>query len=155
MFFYLLDPDPHPWSGSDSWSPPIRLILAGRDPKHLRILGKFLLLRFNVNCKFLCQDVGERRSPLVERKPVEMPDSTSQEREWGRQPFLEGEDILVQGQDGLLYFGIVVEVDHDLGQCLVRWELFFRLFKLRLYGRNCSQNIRKIVNHWYLITWFR
>ena len=125
MFFYLLDPDPHPLSGSDSWSPLIRLILAGRDPKHLRILGKFLLLRFNVNCKFLCQDVGERRSPIVERKPVEMPDSTSQEREWGRQPFLEGEDILVQGQDGLLYFGIVVEVDHDLGQCLVRSELFF------------------------------
>ncbi len=34
--------------------------------------------------------------------------------------FQEGEDILVQGQDGLLYFGIVVEVEVDLGQCLVR-----------------------------------
>jgi hypothetical protein len=49
-----------------------------------------------------------------------MPDSTSQERDWTRRPFLEGEDILVQGQDGLLYFGIVVEVEPDLAQCLVR-----------------------------------
>ncbi len=57
----------------------------------------------------------------VERKLVEeMPDSTSQEREWSRRPFQEGEDILVQGQDGLLYFGIVVEVEADMGQCLVR-----------------------------------
>jgi hypothetical protein len=60
------------------------------------------------------------KSPEDEKKPVEMPDSTSREREWGRRPFQEGEDILVQGQDGLLYFGIVVEVEVDLGQCLVR-----------------------------------
>ena len=48
------------------------------------------------------------------------PDSTIQEREWGRKPFTEGEDILVHDQDGLIYFGVVVEVDQDIGQCLVR-----------------------------------
>jgi len=59
-------------------------------------------------------------SSSEQKKPVEMPDSTSREREWGRRPFQEDEDILVQGQDGLLYCGVVVEVEVDLGQCLVR-----------------------------------
>ena len=31
------------------------------------------------------------------------------------QPNKKGEDILVHDPDGLIYFGIVVEVDHDLG----------------------------------------
>ena len=62
---------------------------------------------------------------------VEPPDSTMSTTEeeggcvwWQRKPFAEGEDILVHdgGQDGLIYFGIIVEVDHDMGQCLVRSE---------------------------------
>jgi len=67
----------------------------------------------------------------------EDPDSTSQEKEWGRRPFTEGEDILVHDQDGLIYFGIVVEVDLDSGQCLVRfgdcterWSSFYELRRL-------------------------
>ena len=45
------------------------------------------------------------------------PDSTHQPY---TAPFTEGEDILVHDQDGLIYFGVVVEVDHESGQCLVR-----------------------------------
>ena len=51
---------------------------------------------------------------------LECPDSTSPEKEWVKKPFTEGEDILVHDQDGLIYFGIVVEVENDTGQCLVR-----------------------------------
>ncbi len=70
---------------------------------------------------FSVKDAVIESGRLPDRRPAEMPDSTSQERDWTRRPFQEGEDILVQGQDGLLYFGIVVEVEPDLSQCLVRW----------------------------------
>ena len=40
-----------------------------------------------------------------------------------RRPFVEGEDVLLHGQDGLMYFGIVVEVDDDVAQCLVSVHL--------------------------------
>ena len=36
-------------------------------------------------------------------------------------PFTEGEDILVHLEDGLIYLGVVVEVDEEQGQCLVRF----------------------------------
>lgn len=65
------------------------------------------------------------------------PDSTIQEPDWGWKPFCEGEDILLHDQDGLIYFGIVVEVDQDIGQCLVRfgdcterWSSFYELRRL-------------------------
>jgi len=53
-------------------------------------------------------------------------------------PFTEGEEILVQdSSDSRLYFGVVVEVDDDQGQCLVRfgdcterWAQFFELKRL-------------------------
>lgn len=66
--------------------------------------------------------------------PLAHPDSTHQPY---TAPFTEGEDILLHDQDGLIYFGIVVEVDHELGQCLVRfgdstekWANFFDLRRL-------------------------
>ena len=60
--------------------------------------------------------------PVLPGQPEDArPDSTIQERDWARKPFSEGEDILVHDQDGLIYFGIVVEVDQDIGQCLVRY----------------------------------
>ena len=65
---------------------------------------------------------------------LDHPDSTHQPY---TAPFTEGEDILVHDPDGLIYFGIVVEVDHDSGQCLVRfgdcsekWANFFELRRL-------------------------
>jgi len=68
---------------------------------------------------------------------LECPDSTSPEKEWVKKPFTEGEDILVHDQDGLIYFGIVVEVENDTGQCLVRfgdcterWSSFYELRRL-------------------------
>ena len=52
-------------------------------------------------------------------------------------PFTEGEDILVHLEDGLIYFGVVVEVEQEQGQCLVRfgdcterWSSFFELRRL-------------------------
>ena len=69
-------------------------------------------------------------------KDPDPPDSTFQEaRDWSRKPFSEGEDILVHDQDdGLIYFGIVVEVDHDIGQCLVRWVYTCKIFIARIKG---------------------
>eukprot|EP00095_Tigriopus_kingsejongensis_P010712 maker-scaffold179_size282488-snap-gene-1.22 protein:Tk10712 transcript:maker-scaffold179_size282488-snap-gene-1.22-mRNA-1 annotation:"metal-response element-binding transcription factor 2" len=56
---------------------------------------------------------------------------------WRRQPLGEGEDVLLKGQDGLLYFGVVVETDADTLQCLVRfgdcterWSPFYDLKRL-------------------------
>ena len=63
-------------------------------------------------------------SPRVEQlattshTPLAHPDSTHQPY---TAPFTEGEDILVHDPDGLIYFGILVEVDQDQGQCLVRF----------------------------------
>jgi len=76
--------------------------------------------------------------PVLPGQPEDArPDSTIQERDWARKPFSEGEDILVHDQDGLIYFGIVVEVDQDIGQCLVRfgdsterWSNFYELSRL-------------------------
>ena len=52
-------------------------------------------------------------------------------------PFTEGEDILVHLEDGLIYFGVVVEVEQEQGQCLVRfgdcterWSSFDELRRL-------------------------
>ena len=52
-------------------------------------------------------------------------------------PFTEGEDILVHVEDGLIYFGVVVEVVEEQGQCLVRfgdsterWSSFHELQRL-------------------------
>lgn len=83
----------------------------------------------------------EMKQPLT----AEPPDSTISDLHWTwiwqhRKPFAEGEDILVHdrdGGDGLIYFGIIVEVDHDAGQCLVRfgdcterWSFFNELKRL-------------------------
>ena len=66
--------------------------------------------------------------------PLAHPDSTHQPY---TAPFTEGEDILLHDQDGLIYFGIVVEVEQDAAQCLVRfgdcterWANFFDLRRL-------------------------
>ena len=55
----------------------------------------------------------------------------------GGSDFMEGQDIFHVGTDGCLYFGIVVEVDPDSSQCLVRfgdatekWSPFFDLKRL-------------------------
>lgn len=84
-----------------------------------------------------CKDVE-----ITESKPSGVvspncPDSTSREKEWTKKPFTEGEDILVDHHDGLIYFGIVVEVDKYAGQCLVRfgdcterWSTFYELRRL-------------------------
>lgn len=41
---------------------------------------------------------------------------------WRRSPFVEGEDVFVHNvADGLMYFGVIVEVDEDVLQCLVRF----------------------------------
>ena len=52
-------------------------------------------------------------------------------------PFTEGEDILVHLESGLIYFGVVVEVEQEQGQCLVRfgdcterWSSFYELRRL-------------------------
>ncbi|TRY72982.1 hypothetical protein TCAL_13306 [Tigriopus californicus] len=59
-------------------------------------------------------------------------------RNWRRRPWSEGQDVLLSGpDDGLLYFGIVVETDEDTLQCLVRfgdgterWSPFYHLRRL-------------------------
>ena len=83
-------------------------------------------------------DASDATTSLVggRLKDPDPPDSTFQEaRDWSRKPFSEGEDILVHDQDdGLIYFGIVVEVDHDIGQCLVRWVYTCKLFIARIKG---------------------
>ena len=72
--------------------------------------------------------------PSTSSTPLAHPDSTHQPYS---APFTEGEDILVHDPDGLIYFGILVEVDHDQGQCLVRfgdsterWANFYDLRRL-------------------------
>lgn len=90
------------------------------------------------NCDTSAEDV---KQPIA----TEPPDSTISDLHltliWQhRKPFAEGEDILVHdrdGGDGLIYFGIIVEVDHDAGQCLVRfgdcterWSFFHELKRL-------------------------
>ncbi len=68
-----------------------------------------------------CDSSGVKNGIRVKDEPDDPdPDSTIQERDWSRKLFTEGEDILVHDQDGLIYFGIVVEVDPDIKQCLVR-----------------------------------
>ena len=75
------------------------------------------LSEISANCDSSGPDSGNR----IKDEPEDPdPDSTIQERDWGRALFTEGEDILVHDQDGLIYFGIVVEVDPDIKQCLVR-----------------------------------
>ena len=69
-----------------------------------------------------CDSSGVEYGIRVKDEPDDPdPDSTIQERDWSRKLFTEGEDILVHDQDGLIYFGIVVEVDPDIKQCLVRY----------------------------------
>ena len=61
-------------------------------------------------------------------------------------PFTEGEDILVHLEDGLIYFGVVVEVEQEQGQCLVRfgdcterWSNFNELQHLgEISGDKCT-----------------
>ena len=60
-----------------------------------------------------------------------------EEEEAGAAPFTEGEDILVHLEDGLIYLGVVVEVEEEQGQCLVhfgdgteRWSTFNQLQRL-------------------------
>ena len=57
--------------------------------------------------------------------------------ETGSTPFTEGEDILVHLEDGLIYLGVVVEMEEEQGQCLVRfgdcterWSSFNELQRL-------------------------
>ena len=52
-------------------------------------------------------------------------------------PFTEGEDILVHLEDGLIYLGVVAEVEEEQGKCLVRfgdcterWSSFNELQRL-------------------------
>ena len=73
-------------------------------------------------------------SPSTSTTPLTHPDSTHQPYS---APFTEGEDILVHDPDGLIYFGVLVEVDQDQGQCLVRfgdsterWANFYDLRRL-------------------------
>ena len=73
-------------------------------------------------------------SPSTSSTPLTHPDSTHQPYS---APFTEGEDILVHDPDGLIYFGVLVEVDQDQGQCLVRfgdsterWANFYDLRRL-------------------------
>lgn len=72
--------------------------------------------------------------PTTSTTPLAHPDSTHQPYS---APFTEGEDILVHDPDGLIYFGIVVEVEEEQGQCLVRfgdcterWSNFYELRRL-------------------------
>lgn len=44
---------------------------------------------------------------------------TSPETYLGDSVVTEGEEVFVKGEDGLMYFGIVVEVDDFEEQCLV------------------------------------
>ena len=61
-----------------------------------------------------------KKNVTIPSTSLELPDSTMSDW-WYRKPFAEGEDILVHdNSDGLIYFGVIVEVDHDSGQCLVR-----------------------------------
>ncbi len=39
-----------------------------------------------------------------------------------QRPFVEGEDVLLDGDDGKVYLGVVVEVDEVVGQCLVSFK---------------------------------
>lgn len=72
------------------------------------------------NCDTIKQDV----KPNV-TTATEPPDSTISDWWQQRKPFAEGEDILVhESGDGLIYFGIIVEVDHESGQFLVRYDFF-------------------------------
>jgi len=66
----------------------------------------------------ICDTTKEDVKPNFALEP---PDSTNSDWWQHRKPFAEGEDILVHDSDGLIYFGIIVEVDHELGQCLVRF----------------------------------
>lgn len=66
------------------------------------------------------------------------PDSTNREERWAKRPYQEGEDVLLHGSDGLMYFGIIVEVDYDTCQCLVssstlKWKVQFET-ELALLG---------------------
>ena len=75
--------------------------------------------------------------PTTSTTPLAHPDSTHQPY---TAPFTEGEDILVHDQDGLIYFGIVVEVEQEQGQCLVRFgdctERWSNFYELRRLGDN-------------------
>jgi len=71
---------------------------------------------------------------VKEEYPV-APDSTTVDR----QVFVEGEDVLSHGDDGLFYFGTVVQVDISCEKCLIqfgddteRWSLFRDLKKVRI-----------------------
>ncbi|XP_068243045.1 metal-response element-binding transcription factor 2 isoform X1 [Palaemon carinicauda] len=64
------------------------------------------------------------------------PDSTTKERV---SRFIEGEDVLSHGKDGLFYLGIIVVVDHENERCLVQfedstahWSLYKDITKLKL-----------------------
>ena len=89
---------------------------------HVRLSAKYYF------CIWLQVQASTSSTPLAH------PDSTHRPY---TAPFTEGEDILHHDPDGLIYFGIVVEVDHELGQCLVRfgdstekWANFFDLRRL-------------------------
>ena len=80
---------------------------------------------------------------------LDHPDSTHQPY---TAPFTEGEDILVHDPDGLIYFGIVVEVDHDIDQCLVRfgdctekWANFYDLRRLESEEENSQNGVEEQV----------
>ncbi|XP_042861960.1 PHD finger protein 19-like isoform X2 [Penaeus japonicus] len=64
------------------------------------------------------------------------PDSTTKERE---SRFVEGQDVLSHGKDGLYYLGTIVVVDSENERCLVQfedstahWSLYKDLTKLKL-----------------------